>query len=68
MVTSHNQSARAGWFPDPDIVRKRALDELRNEAFRAAVEAEKLRLKTRRTLWQKALDLLPFTIVIKRKP
>lgn len=54
--------------PDPDIVRQRALEELRNEAFRAAVEAEKVRLKTHRTLWQKVLDLLPFTITIKRKP
>ncbi len=53
--------------PDPDIVRQRALEELRNEAFRAAVEAEKARLKTHRTLWQKMLDLLPFTITIKRK-
>lgn len=53
--------------PDLDIVREQALKELRNEAFRAAVEAEKARLKARRTLWQKALDLLPFTITIKRK-
>ncbi len=54
--------------PDLDMVRQRALEELRNEAFRAAVEAEKVRLKTHRTPWQKVLDLLPFTIVIKRKP
>jgi len=52
---------------DPDIVRQRALKELQDEAFRAAVEAEKVRLKTHRTLWQKVLDLLPFTIIIKRK-
>lgn len=53
---------------DPDIVRQRALKELQDEAFRAAVDAEKVRIKTHRPLWQKALDLLPFTIIIKRKP
>lgn len=53
---------------DPDIVRQRALKELQDEAFRAAVEAEKRVIRTRRSMWQKALDLLPFTITIKRKP
>lgn len=52
---------------DHGIVRQRALKELQDEAFRAAVDAEKVRIRTRRPLWQKALDLLPFTITIKRK-
>ena len=45
-------------------VRAQALKEFREEKFRAAVEAEKTRLRTKRSLWDR---LFPFSIHIVRK-
>lgn len=55
---------------DPKIVRQIAESELRQEALRAAVEAEKQRILAHRgrNLWQRIVDRLPFTITIDRKP
>jgi hypothetical protein len=47
-----------------DEIRKTARDEVAAERFRAAVEAEKLRLRSKRSLWDR---LFPFTITIRRK-
>lgn len=52
---------------DPDLVRHRAQQEFEQEAFRAAVEAEKVRLRARQSLWHRLTSWLPFTITIKRK-
>ncbi len=44
--------------------------EFEQEQFREKVEAEKARLRARamrRTLWQRTLDRLPFTIVWKKR-
>lgn len=38
--------------------------EVASEDFRAAVEAQKARIRARRTPWQRLLGLLPFTITI----
>lgn len=51
-----------------DIVAA-AKAEIREENRRAAIEAEKARLRARqgKSLWQRLLDKLPFTIHFKRK-
>lgn len=45
-------------------VNRIAREEVEQERFRAAVEAEKSRLRTHRSLWDR---LFPFTITIRRK-
>lgn len=46
-------------------VRAAAEQELANEQFRAAVEAEKVRLRTHKTWRQRFTAWLPFTITWK---
>lgn len=48
----------------PSDIRRTAQAELRYEAFRLAVDAEKARLLRRRTFWSK---LFPFTLTFTRK-
>ena len=45
-----------------------AARELQEEQFRAAVEAEKSRIRTRKTVWQRIVAALPFIIIWKKKP
>lgn len=49
--------------PIPEDVIAQARKEVTEERFRAAVEAEKVRIKTRRTFWQR---IFPFKITIER--
>ena len=48
-------------------IKARAHEELAQESFRAAVDAEKTRLRAvrNRSLWQRLIDKLPFTITRK---
>lgn len=49
---------------DPHSIKWTAKQELKEELFRAAVEAEKERLRNWKPWWQR---LLPWTISIKRR-
>ncbi len=51
-----------------ETIRETAARELQEEQFRAAVEAEKSRLRTRKTVWQRIVAALPFIIIWKKKP
>jgi hypothetical protein len=48
---------------------KQAREEVAAEKYRAAVEAEKARLRQKgnRTLWCRIKDAIPFTITMKAK-
>lgn len=48
----------------PSHIHLLALEELRAEATRTAVDAEKRRLLSRKTFWSR---VFPFTITITRK-
>lgn len=48
---------------DPVVIRLMAEREVHNEALRAAIDAEKLRITTRQSFW----DWLPFTITFTWK-
>jgi hypothetical protein len=50
-----------------ELIRAQAQQEVDMERFLAAVEAEKARLRTRKTLGQRLAALLPFTVTITRK-
>lgn len=52
---------------DAASIRAQAERELADERRRAAVDAEKLRLTTHRTLLQRIADALPFTVTVQRK-
>jgi hypothetical protein len=54
--------------PAAAAVRFVAEEEVRQERFRAAVEAEKARLRTHLPLIQRLAAYLPFTITRKPKP
>ena len=47
-----------------ELIKETARREVLHERIRAAVEAEKIRLRTTRSLWDR---LFPFTIIIRRK-
>lgn len=53
----------------PADIRLAALRELQQEADRIAIDAEKVRILTRRSRshWQRLLARLPITITIHRK-
>lgn len=51
----------------PSEVIRAAREEVRQEQFRAAVETEKARLRTKKTLWRRVIDALPF-VITRRKP
>lgn len=53
---------------NPDYIRREAARELAEEQQRAAIEAEKARLRNRKTVWQRIAAALPFTITWKKKP
>jgi hypothetical protein len=46
------------------MIRAQARKEFTEERFRAAVEEEKVRLRTHRSLWDR---IFPFTITVRRK-
>lgn len=48
-------------------IQQQAQREIASEQFRAAVEAEKARIRTRQSLWSRLLAWLPFTITRKQK-
>ena len=48
---------------EKDIIEQ-AKKEVAQERFRAAVEAEKSRLRLKRSLWDR---IFPFTVTIRRK-
>ena len=52
---------------DPAVIRVIAERALREERIRAAVETEKARLRTQRSLWSRLTAWLPFTITINWK-
>lgn len=51
-----------------ETIRETAARELHEEKLRAAIEAEKTRLRNRKTAWQHIVAMLPFTITWKKKP
>jgi hypothetical protein len=51
----------------PQYIRYMAQEELREERFREAVDLEKARLRAHRSLGQRILALLPFTITWKKR-
>jgi hypothetical protein len=52
---------------DTTAVREQAQAEIDAEARRAAVDAEKVRIRASRSLRRRLLDLLPFTITMKKR-
>lgn len=54
---------------DPSAIEEVARRELRDEQHRAAVERRKAQLREQKnkSLWQRLIDKLPFTITWKRK-
>ena len=50
-----------------ETIRETAARELQEEQRRAAIEAEKARLRNRKTVWQRLAAALPFTITWKSK-
>jgi hypothetical protein len=50
-----------------DAVLLAAVEQVARENFDAAVAAKVTELRTRKSLWQRLLDKLPFTITIRRK-
>ncbi|WP_158081223.1 hypothetical protein [Rhodoferax fermentans] len=47
-------------------VKQQAIYELHQEHARQQIEALKAQLRTRKTIWQRLADLLPFTLTWKK--
>lgn len=52
---------------DMDIVHQRALAEINEERMRLAIEAEKERMRRKKSLWQRLTEWLPFIITRRKK-
>lgn len=50
------------------FIKSTALNELAAEERRALIDAEKARIRVRRTLLQRWLSVFPFTLTLTRKP